>query len=84
MQPALDASFNTGRMRHLTDPQGRQWRVHERSAGDTTPTAGRPSLIFDSEGIVRRLWHYPPSWAALSDTDLLGLMDMGGANAPRA
>ncbi len=62
-------------MRHLIDPEGREWRVYERAASDFTPTMGRSSLIFDAEGIVRRLWHYPASWAALSDAELLVLMD---------
>ena len=64
-------------MRHLVDAQGREWHVYERTAGDLSPIAGRNSLVFDTDGIVRRLWRYPSSWAALSDTDLLGLMDPG-------
>lgn len=62
-------------MRHLIDPQGREWHVYERATGDSSPTTGRSSLIFDAEGVIRRLWHYPASWAVLSDTELLVLMD---------
>ena len=62
-------------MRLLIDPEGREWRVYERATGDISPTTGRSSLIFDAEAIVRRLWHYPASWAALSDAELLVLMD---------
>jgi hypothetical protein len=65
-------------MRHLVDAQGREWHVYERTAGDLSPITGRRSLVFDTDGIVRRLWRYPSSWAELSDGELLGLMD-GGA-----
>jgi hypothetical protein len=65
-------------MRHLIDAQGRKWHVFEQIAGDVSPVAGRPSLIFDTEGIVRRVWRYPSTWAAMADTELLGLMDHVG------
>ena len=62
-------------MRHLVDPDGREWRIYERLAGELSPAAGRPSLVFDTDGIVRRLWRYPASWSALPDADLLRLME---------
>jgi hypothetical protein len=62
-------------MRYLVDPQGREWRVYEWTAGDVSPVAGQASLIFDTDGIVRRLWRYPAGWNGLSDEALLGLMD---------
>lgn len=62
-------------MRHLTDAQGREWRIYERITGEYSPVAGRPSLIFDSDGIVRRLWRYPTTWAELPDSELLQLME---------
>jgi hypothetical protein len=62
-------------MRHLVDAHGREWHVYERASGNMSPIAGRSSLVFDAEGIVRRLWRYPASWAALTDAELLGLMD---------
>lgn len=62
-------------MRYLIDTQGLEWRVYERPAGSASPTPGRPSLIFDSDGIVRRLWRYPTDWSSLSDRQLLGLME---------
>jgi hypothetical protein len=71
-------------MRHLTDTEGREWRVYERTAGVLSPPDSRTSLVFDSDGLVRRLWHYPSTWAALSDGDLLGLMDAtAGAGTAR-
>ena len=62
-------------MRTVVDADGREWRVYERCAGELSPSAGRLSLIFDTDGIVRRLWAYPSSWAVLHDAELLGLMD---------
>jgi hypothetical protein len=62
-------------MRYLVDPQGREWRVFEWTAGDVSPAAGQASLIFDADGIVRRLWRYPDGWRELSDEALLALMD---------
>ena len=61
-------------MRYLVDPDGREWRVYEWTAGDASPVAGRPSLIFDADGIVRRIWRYPEGWKGLSDDALLDLM----------
>jgi hypothetical protein len=62
-------------MRHLVDADGREWRIYERTAGAKSPGAGRSSLVFDTDGIMRRLWRYPASWSALPDADLLRLMD---------
>lgn len=63
-------------MRHLVDADGREWRIYERTTGNNPPGAARSSLVFDSDGIVRRLWHFPASWSALPDAELLGLMDV--------
>ena len=62
-------------MRHLVDADGREWRIYERTAGDPSPEAGRSSLVFDTDGIVRRVWRYPATWLALPDAELLHLMD---------
>jgi hypothetical protein len=62
-------------MRHLVDPEGREWRVYEWTAGEASPVAGTQSLIFDGDGIVRRVWRYPEGWKGLSDDALLGLME---------
>jgi hypothetical protein len=62
-------------MRHLVDAHGREWHVYERASSVQSPVMGRPSLVFDTEGIVRRLWHYPTGWAELADEALLGLME---------
>jgi hypothetical protein len=62
-------------MRHLVDSHGREWHVYERHSTGDAPRPGRNSLVFDADGIVRRLWQYPSGWAELPDDALLGLMD---------
>jgi len=62
-------------MRHLVDALGREWHVYERGSSVHSPSAGHQSLVFDAEGIVRRLWQYPAAWAELPDDALLSLMD---------
>jgi hypothetical protein len=71
-------------MRHLVDAEGREWRIYERASGERSPAGGRPSLVFDTDGIVRRLWRYPASWSALPDADLLRLMDALRRETPMA
>ena len=62
-------------MRQLVDALGREWHVYERREGPGSPASERPSLVFDTEGIVRRLWEYPRGWRELPDDALLALMD---------
>ena len=47
------------------------WRVYElASAFDRRAT---PSLIFESEDVVRRVRNYPVDWRRLSDAELFAL-----------
>lgn len=71
-------------MRHLVDALGREWHVYERGSSMDSPLPARNSLVFDAEGIVRRLWQYPPSWADLPDDALLGLMENPGVRRKSA
>jgi len=66
-------------MRDLVDAHGRAWRVYERTSSALSSSSGRRSLIFDTEGMVRRVWRYPLAWKGLSDDALLGLMDDPGS-----
>lgn len=75
LHPSASDHF-TEHMRLLIDAHGREWRVFERAAGALSPFDGRSSLIFDTDGIVRRLWRYPSAWSSLPDAELLGLMDL--------
>ncbi len=58
---------------------GVEWQVHEVSAGHVPGSRRDRCLIFDSEGVVRRLWEYPDDWRDLSDEDLWHLVDGGAA-----
>ena len=55
--------------------EGVRWAVHEASAARTPGAKAYRCLIFDSEGIVRRLWTFPEHWAELPDADILKLLD---------
>jgi hypothetical protein len=54
---------------------GDEWLVFERDARRIPGTRGARCLFFDGEGIVRRVWHYPPDWQTLPAAALLALMD---------
>lgn len=48
------------------------WLVYELPPGSYDRRA-TPSLVFDSDGIVRRVREYPPDWRTLSDENLFAL-----------
>ena len=54
--------------RLVRDVEGRLWRIREVSFADI-----RPSLVFESDGIFRRVRHYPERWTELSDQQLYEL-----------
>jgi len=47
-----------------------QWRVYEMESGPYDRRSGR-SLIFESDGVLRRVRSYPTEWRELSDSDLM-------------
>src|SRR4051812_36798786 len=55
--------------------EGVRWTVHEESAARTPGAKSHRCLIFDSEGIVRRLWAFPNGWANLPDDQILSLLE---------
>jgi hypothetical protein len=54
--------------RVLRDGDGHLWRVREAALADSGP-----SLIFESEGVFRRVRQYPRDWQELSDDQLFAL-----------
>lgn len=60
-----------GRVRVIWHDQ-RRWTVREVEQG-TWSEADHRSLIYESEGIARRVREYPVGWFTLSDEDLYGL-----------
>ncbi len=61
-------------MRQL-EHHGAQWRVREVDATRIPGARGRRCLIFDSDGIVRRVWAYPDTWDGLDDDGVWNLLD---------
>lgn len=59
-------------VRYLVDGDGTRWRVYEQAFADYDRRRGL-SLIFSSDGAVRRVRNYPDTWRSLSDDDLLAL-----------
>jgi hypothetical protein len=59
--------------RSAQDAQGASWIVRELDV----PNGGRGtrSLVFETEGLIRRLWTFPEDWEALEDVALLALAD---------
>ncbi|MEO7457223.1 MAG: hypothetical protein ABIY52_13245 [Gemmatimonadaceae bacterium] len=68
--PSTDS--NVPFARTFIDSEGSRWRVYEQPFSDYDRRSGM-SLIFASEGAVRRVRNYPANWADLSDEELLAL-----------
>ena len=60
-----------GKARRLT-VNGEFWLVYELPPLQFDRRSA-PSLIFENEGIVRRVRTFPPNWRELTDADLLAL-----------
>ena len=57
--------------RIVRDAAGTHWQVTEVS-GQLVPGArGESCLVFESEGAIRRVWHYPPQWRELPAPELI-------------
>ena len=56
-------------VRTFVDADGVGWRVHEQTFSEYDRRKGR-SLIFSSDGAVRRVRDYPQDWMALTDSEL--------------
>jgi len=50
------------------------WSVHETDASQCPGARGERCLIFDGDGIVRRVWSHPDNWAELDDDALWALL----------
>jgi hypothetical protein len=58
--------------RTFLDKEGARWRVFEQSFSEYDRRSGM-SLIFASDGAVRRVRNYPREWPDLSDEELIAL-----------
>jgi hypothetical protein len=59
-------------VRTFVDAEGVSWRVHEQAFSEYDRRKGR-SLIFASDGAVRRVRDYPAEWMTLTDMELSDL-----------
>ena len=48
------------------------WRIYELAPG-VLDRRGSNTLIFESDGVMRRVRNYPPNWRELSDAELVRL-----------
>jgi hypothetical protein len=60
----------TGDSRHVVGPDGELWHIYE--LVETTYDR-RSSLVFETEGVIRRVRNYPAEWRLLPDAELLAL-----------
>lgn len=58
--------------RVFVDAEGIRWRVYEQAFSDYDRRRGA-SLIFASDGAVRRVRDYPAGWADAADAELIEL-----------
>jgi hypothetical protein len=50
-----------------------RWQVEELGCTETPGARADYCLVFTSDFAMRRVWHYPHDWRALSDAELLAL-----------
>jgi len=67
------ARQSLGPTRNVLDSEGTYWQVCE-VAYEFDRRSGR-SLVFESDGAVRRVRNYPETWNELSDEELARLVD---------
>ena len=70
--PRVSASQAAAQVRSFVDADGTRWQVTERPFADYDRRRGL-SLIFSSDGAVRRVREYPADWHLLSDEELFVL-----------
>lgn len=49
------------------------WRVVEVAGHEVPGTHGEHCLLFIGEGVIRRVWEYPPEWKTLGAKELARL-----------
>jgi hypothetical protein len=59
--------------RIFVDGNGVEWEVVEVNAADVPAARAERCLIFRSPAAVRRVWHYPRTWTAMTASELVRL-----------
>jgi hypothetical protein len=70
--PHSTSRLVVGEVRHVKSEPA-DWKVYE--LRDRYDRRGTPSLIFESEMVVRRVRNYPPDWRSWDDESLLRLSE---------
>ncbi len=65
---ATSASRSNGPPRTFRAPDGVAWTIREHAVDHGA--GGAPCLIFECEGVIRRVRNFPPNWRELSDDAL--------------
>jgi hypothetical protein len=60
--------------RTIRDRAGTLWLIAELDARHVPGAVALTCLIFDSQAVCRRYWHFPANWSSLDDESLLALM----------
>ena len=55
------------------DRTGARWRVREVDTRAVPGARADSCLLFEAEGVIRRVWNYPRDWSRLSPEDLAAL-----------
>lgn len=61
------------RSSRFVDSAGRRWVVRELPAPAGAVVRCAPSLVFETEGLIRRVRSYPPDWSDLPPAELEAL-----------
>lgn len=73
MYHATPAAPPAGPFVDFVDAAQVRWRVTERDARDDPGARADSCLIFASGEVIRRVWHYPPTWRELPPAALVAL-----------
>ncbi|MDQ2767561.1 MAG: hypothetical protein M3Y30_10435 [Gemmatimonadota bacterium] len=60
--------------RTIRDAAGTLWLIAELDARQVPGATALTCLVFDSDSVCRRYWHFPADWLSLDDESLLALM----------
>jgi hypothetical protein len=69
----LPPPLRTGATVYFADYDRRTWAVHEADCGHLADARAPRCLLFESDAVVRRVFFFPPEWAALSTEELIAL-----------
>jgi len=55
------------------DTTGARWRVREVDARSVPGARADRCLLFEGEGVIRRVWNYPRDWSHLPPDEMVKL-----------